>query len=159
MIKAMLLALGLVVPMFGKEKVIDTYIAEEYVDYAVEISAEYNLPPEFIVAMIERESSGRASAVSKSNCIGLMQISPKWHGERAEELGVTDLTDAYGNILVGCDFVAELFGKYGDAYTVLMAYNEGEYSGAVERAENGEYSDYSTQIVDRFYELMESQNR
>lgn len=139
----------------SSEKSMDTYIDAEYQSYVCEIAEEYNLEPELIVAMIETESSGKADAVSSAKCIGLMQVSPKWHKDRMERLGVTDLTDPYGNILVGCDFVAELFGKYNDVHTVLMAYNEGEYHGAIERAENGDYSNYAKKIVKRWNELKE----
>ena len=136
-----------------KEEKMDTYISETYQEYVCEIAGEYELEPELIVAMIEAESSGRRKVVSSANCIGLMQISPKWQKDRMERLGVTDLTDAYDNILVGCDLVAELFDKYDDVYTVLMAYNEGEYGGAIERAEAGNYSKYAKKIVARYKEL------
>lgn len=131
----------------------ESYIREEYQEYVYEIAEEYDLEPELIIAMIESESSGRRKVVSSAGCVGLMQISPKWHSDRMEKLGVTDLTDAYGNILVGCDFVAELYEKYEDTHTVLMCYNAGEYSGAVEKAERGEYSKYAVKIVKRCEEL------
>jgi soluble lytic murein transglycosylase-like protein len=150
-ISGLILAMALLMPIK-----MDTYIAEEYQVYAYEVAKEYNLEPELVVAMIEAESSGRASVVSSAKCIGLMQISPKWHKDRMEKLGVDDLTDAYGNISVGCDFVAELFEKYEDVYAVLMAYNEGEYSGAIKRAKDGEYSNYAKKIVARCEELKES---
>ena len=150
MIKAFIFSLALLLPI-GNE--ISSYVCDEYKAYACEIAEMYDLSPELIVAMIEKESSGKRKAVSSANCIGLMQISPKWQKDRMEKLGVTDLTDAYSNILVGCDLVAELFDKYGDVYAVLMAYNEGEYSGAIERAENGEYSAYATKIVERWREM------
>lgn len=155
MLKVLMIALVMLLPV-NTEKKMDTYISEEYQGYVYEVADQYDLDPELIVAMIEAESSGRPSVVSSAKCIGLMQVSPKWHKERMEELGVTDLTDAYGNILVGCDFVAELFDKYEDVYAVLMAYNEGEYSGAIKRANKGEYSEYAKKIVARIKELKES---
>lgn len=155
MIKVLMIALVMLLPV-NVDKKMDTYISEEYQEYVYEVTKEYDLEPELIVAMIEAESSGRASVVSSAKCIGLMQVSPKWHKERMEKLGVEDLTDAYGNISVGCDFVAELFEKYEDVYAVLMAYNEGEYSGAIKRANKGEYSEYAKKIVARCEELKES---
>ena len=56
-------------------------------------------------------------------CIGVMQIDPEWHGERMERLGVKDLTDTRGNMLVGADYLSELAGRYEDIGIVLMAYN------------------------------------
>lgn len=130
-----------------------SYIDEQYQDYAATIAEEYEIDPFLVVAMIEAESSGRRKVVSKAGCIGLMQINPKWHKDRMERLEVTDLKDAYSNILVGCDYLAELFRKHEDVYTVLMCYNQGEYGGAVEQAERGDYSNYARKIVNRAKEL------
>ena len=135
------------------QEVKDTYIKPEYQAYVEEIAESYDLNPNLILAMIESESSGRRKVVSNAGCIGLMQIRPKCHLERMERLGVTDLKDAYSNILVGCDFVAELYEKYEDYYAVLMAYNEGEYGGAIKRAKEGKYSRYSKKIMARAEEL------
>lgn len=139
-------------PVTEEEK-IESYIDEEYQKYAIEIADKYSINHYLVIAMIEAESSGRRKVVSKAGCVGLMQINPKWHKERMDLLGVTDLKDAYGNILVGCDFLAELFYKYEDVYAVLMAYNEGEYGGAIKRAAEGKYSDYALRIVERAKEL------
>lgn len=85
-----------------------------------EISAG-RIQPEFIQAVIERESNYDAAA--GTDCIGLMQVSPKWHKERMERLGVTNLKDPYENIVVGTDILVELFGESEDPYWVLMHYN------------------------------------
>ena len=152
MFKLLMISVALLLP---QQEVEQTYIKEEYQEYVCEIAESYELEPELIFAMIEAESSGRPKVVSKAGCIGLMQISPKWHWDRMEKLGVTDLTDPYSNILVGCDFVAELFSRHDDVHTVLMCYNEGEYGGAVERAEEGKYSKYAKKIVARYESLTE----
>lgn len=122
-------------------------------DIIEEVAEAYSISPEFITAVIEAESTFDADAVSECGAVGLMQVVPKWHGERMERLGVTDLTDPYQNILCGTDALAELFDKYGEAYTVLMAYNEGEYGTALERAEAGDFSQYATGIIERTVEL------
>lgn len=136
----------------------ESYIRKEYQGYASEIAEDYGLDPSLVIAIIESESSGRRKVVSSAGCVGLMQISPKWHTDRMERLGVEDLEDAYGNILVGCDYLSELCGKYDDVYTVLMCYNEGEYSGAVEKAEQGKHSKYAEKIVARSKELKEEKD-
>lgn len=135
------------------QEVKDTYIKTEYQEYVSQITEDYDLDESLILAMIESESSGRTKVESNVGCVGLMQIYPKYHQERMQRLGVTDLKDAYSNILVGCDFVAELYEKYGDYYAVLMAYNEGEYGGAIKRAKEGKYSRYSKKIMARAEEL------
>lgn len=143
--------LSIVAPSMPEYK--DTYVSEEIQGYVSEVSQFYDLNPNLILAMIEAESSGRTKVVSKAGCVGLMQVSPKWHKDRMDRLGVTDLTDAYSNILVGCDFVAEMFAKYDDVYCVLMGYNQGEYSGAIGKAMEGKYSRYAKKIVSRMNEL------
>lgn len=127
-----------------------TYISEEAQADCVKYGEEYGICPELLMAMIERESSGQADAVN-GDCKGLMQISQKWHANRMERLGVTDIYDVDGNIHVGTDYLAELFEKYGEAATVLMVYH-GE-KNAVEKAENGEISKYADWILTRSAEL------
>ena len=73
--------------------------------------------------------------------------------------GVTDLTDPYQNILCGTDFISELADKYEDLYLVLMYYNQGEYGGAIEQWESGQYSDYAVSIVERAAELEEAHGK
>lgn len=73
-----------------------------------EIGTRYQICPELLEAVIERESGGDPNAQNGS-CIGLMQVSEKWHRDRMARLGVTDLHDPYGNILTGADYLHELF--------------------------------------------------
>lgn len=128
----------------------DTWICEEYQEYIYEVSEEYHVCPELIMAIVEQESSGNAKAVN-GNCKGLMQVSEHWHVGRMESLGVTDLFDPYSNILVGTDYFMELVTEYDDLYTVLMVYNG--TADAVEKAEAGQYTDYATEIVARAEQL------
>lgn len=123
---------------------------EEWRDYIEIVAEEYGVCPEIVEAVIERESSWRPDAVNGS-CIGLMQINPEFHADRMERLGIEDLLDPYDNILVGTDFLAELFRTYGDPYAVLMYYNAG-YDGLRDwRA--GKHSDYAVEVADRAAEL------
>ena len=125
--------------------------------YTVEIGEKYNICPELIQAIIERESSYDPYA-KNGNCIGLMQVSQRWHADRMEELGVTNLYDPYSNILVGTDYLAELFdeaiqsGRGDDLYYVLMRYNL-KTSTANRRWESGDYSDYAIEVSERAAEL------
>ncbi len=128
----------------------DTWICEEYQEYIYEVSEEYHVCPELIMAIVEQESSGRADAENEG-CIGLMQVSEKWHADRMERLGVTSLYDPYGNILVGTDYFMELAEEYEDIYTVLMCYNG--TADAVAKAAVGDYTDYATGIVSRTEQL------
>lgn len=102
----------------------ETDIPEEYQNYCIEIGKQYHICPELLMAMIEQESSGRADVVNETGDTGLLQVNPKWHKERMERLGVSDLTDPYSNILVAADYLEELFQESdGDIYLVLMKYN------------------------------------
>ena len=130
----------------------DTYLSEEIQAACVEIGTDYGICPELLMAMIEKESSGRKNVVSESGHIGLMQITPRFHQERIDRLGVYDLTDIKGNILVGTDYLNELFEKHSDIYMVLMSYNMGERK-ATELYEQEIYSNYAVSITERSAEL------
>ena len=130
----------------------DTSICEEYQEYIYEISDMYCVSPELIMAMVEAESGGNANATNKNTgCKGLMQIYEKWHWDRMERLGVTDLYDPYSNILVGVDYFMELADEYDDLPLVLMIYNGS--NDAFERWEADDYTDYANEIMDRAAEL------
>ena len=130
----------------------DTCVSKDIQSIVEDVSAKYNVCPELILAIIEQESSGNPNAVN-GDCKGLMQVSEKWHKDRMERLGVTDLFDPYGNILVGTDYLMELANKYDDLYLVLMIYNG--TSDAFERAETYNWTEYAETIVKRTMELEE----
>ena len=130
----------------------DTFISNEIQSIVEDVSAKYNVCPELILAIIEQESSGNPNAVN-GDCKGLMQVSEKWHKDRMERIGVTDLFDQYGNILVGTDYFMELADEYDDLYLVLMIYSG--TSDAFERAETYNWTEYAETIVKRTMELEE----
>ena len=119
----------------------------DYIDFVCE---QKDICPELVQAIIETESNWDPEA-RNGDCVGLMQISEYWHQDRMERLGVTDLTDPYDNILVGVDYLAELFRRYEDPAMVLMLYN-GD-SRAWKFWETGEMSEYAARILDRAAEL------
>lgn len=128
----------------------DTYISRQAYDACVMFANEYCICPELVMAIIERESTGNPNATN-GNCKGLMQISEKWHVDRMDRLGVTDIYDTVGNIRVGVDYLSDLFLEYEDAATVLMVYH-GE-KDAVSKSMRGEISDYAKGILERSQEL------
>lgn len=130
----------------------ETYISDTAYEACVDYGEQYNICPELLMAIIEAESRGQPD-VENGGCKGLMQISVKWHSGRMEKLGVEDIFDERSNILVGADFLSELFEKYQDAAIVLMVYH-GERN-AVQKAENGEISSYAEGILERSAELEE----
>lgn len=94
-------------------------------DLVREACQEADIPFELALAVIWRESTYRNISGDSGASIGYMQVQPKWHWDRMERLGVTDLTDPYSNFRVGCDYIAELLDRYPLAYA-LTAYNSGK---------------------------------
>lgn len=127
-----------------------TYLSDEVQEICVKYGEQYGICPELLMSIIERESAGQ-SDIESGGCKGLMQISDRWHTERMNRVGVTDIYDMDGNIHVGADYLAELFEEYGEVATVLMVYHGEE--DAVTRAENGEISKYADWILNRSAEL------
>ena len=97
---------------------------------------EYGIDPALVMAVIQKESDFDTAAIGDSgDSAGLMQVQERWHRERMERLGVSDLLDPYQNTLVGIDYLAELLTKYPVA-DALTAYNSGspgesDYAAAV----------------------------
>ena len=129
----------------------DTYIKPEYVQYCEQIGAMKNIQPEFLEAFIEYESSGNPNA-RNGKCLGLCQVYEDVHRDRMRRLGVSNLYDPYGNILVAADILVDLFETYGDdTALIVMMYNGS--SDAKRRAENWNFTDYANKVLNRAAEL------
>lgn len=126
----------------------DTWISEEAQQQCITYGEEYGICPELLMAIIEQESSGQAYAENGS-CKGLMQISEKWHKDRMDKLDADIYED---NVMIGTDYLAELFAENEDVYWVLMAYNGGiDYANRMYEEEK--YSKYAVSIANRSAEL------
>lgn len=120
--------------------------------FVIRICEDHHIEPSVVIAVMERESRFRADAVGDSgDALGLMQIQPKWHRERMDRLGVTDLLNPYQNVKVGIDFLAELLDRYnGDIECALMAYNAGMSGARKYWFSKGIYSNgYSQAVMER----------
>lgn len=152
-----LIAILVFIPAISTSAQTKTPSRSDIEEYTVEIGEMYNICPELIQAIIERESDYDPYA-ENGNCIGLMQVSKKWHADRMKKLGVTNLYDPYSNILVGTDYLAELVdeaiqsGRGADFYYVLMRFNL-KTSTANSRWDSGDYSDYAIEVSERAAEL------
>lgn len=129
----------------------NTCVSETAIESCYEYGEQYDFRSELLIAIIEAESSGNPNA-KNGDCLGLMQVSEKWHTDRMESLGVSDLYDERGNILVATDYLYELFMQYGDLGMVLMTYN-GDSSAKDYWNGNGELSAYAKKIINRTEEL------
>lgn len=99
-------------------------------------SRQYGLDSRVVKALIEEESGWLETAEGDGgNSIGLMQIQERWHKDRMQRLGVTDLYDPKQNVKVGCDILAELLGKYGNYKDALSVYNSGNTKDGKQYAE------------------------
>lgn len=118
---------------------------------------EYGVDYYTVLALIERESGYHWDKVGDNgNSKGYMQIYEKWHTERMEAEGVTDLFNPYQNIRVGLNCLREIQDKYlasSGENCVLMVYNMGE-SGAKKLWAKDIYSSaYSREVISRAQEL------
>ena len=134
----------------AKAKNEDTWLSPEIQGYCEEIGEEYSICPELLEALIETESSGNPQATC-GNCRGLMQVNESSHKDRMKKLGISNIYDKKGNIIVATDYLLELFEKYEDIGTVLMVYNGTK--NAVRRGEQGDYTKYARKIMQRSREL------
>lgn len=126
----------------------DIPLDDELQDYIIETSEERGVDPAIIIAMIERESQFDIDVIGdRGKAFGLMQIHPRWHSDRMEKLGVTDLLDPYQNVTVGIDIMAELLDRGESVEWALMAYNGG-YAHANRHIEAGTLSGYATDVLE-----------
>lgn len=109
------------------------------------------------LALIERESGYHWDKVGDNgNSKGYMQIYEKWHIERMEAEGVTDLFNPYQNIRVGLNCLREIQDKYlasSGENCVLMVYNMGESTAKKLWAKDIYSSAYSREVIARAQEL------
>lgn len=100
----------------------DEDIPEEVQLAAEKWGAEYYIVPEILEAMAFYESTYRAE-VDNGNCKGLMQINIKFHKDRMEKLGITDIHDADQNMHLAADYLAELRRQNPEIEDVLKKYS------------------------------------
>ena len=130
----------------------ETGIPENIYQDAEIIGHEFNICPELLLAIAERESRFQADAKNGS-CKGLMQLNTACHKARFEEMGwsTSDWSNDYINMYVAADYLSDLFEQYEDVGIVLGVYH-GE-SDAVRKGQSGKLSPYVTKILERSEEL------
>lgn len=98
-------------------------ISNEMID---DIAVRSGVDPNIVKAIIKEESNGNPNAVGDGGeSIGLMQIQPRWHQTKMEELGIVNLYDAQENVILGCAILSDLYDKYGNYEDALSVYNSG----------------------------------
>lgn len=93
--------------------------------YISQICEQYypEIDPYIVLAVLEMESNYQPNVESSAGAVGLMQVIPKYHAWRAEKYHLIDIWDPYTNIIVGVDFMNDLYQKYGDWNRALLGYN------------------------------------
>ena len=103
----------------------DVPLSADLQEHIRQLCDDYGVDMPLVLAIIGQESNYRSDAVGDNgNSLGLMQIQPRWHQARMDDLGVTDLLDPYQNVTVGIDLLAELIETGGTRWAI-MAYNAG----------------------------------
>ena len=126
----------------------DVPLSDDLQDYIFEVCEGYGVNHLVVLAMIKKESAFNSASVGDNgNSLGLMQIQPRWHQQRMNELGVTDLLDPYQNILVGVDYLADMMAYEKGLEWALMAYNGGP-TYANQKAAAGEVNKYAKSVLE-----------
>lgn len=102
----------------------DVPLSYEDQDFLHTACQESGVPYALALAVIERETQFQNLVGDDGASLGYMQVQERWHWDRMDRLGVTDLMNPFGNFRVGCDFLAELLEKY-PTQEALTAYNSG----------------------------------
>lgn len=130
----------------------------ELQSFIIQLCEEHHIDPAVVIAMIDAESGFNASAIGDSGyAFGLMQIQQRWHLDRMDKLGVSNLLDPFQNVAVGIDYLAELIDYYnGNLEKALIAYNAGQLGAYNLYFCQGIYSNqYSSKILGNIENLTE----
>lgn len=117
----------------------------------------------FLMAIAEHESDFQTDLVSDGGLsLGMMQINTKWHTDRMEALGVTDLMDPVQCAVVAIDYLCELEIRYGFepwSEGLLMSYNMGPDSARNALNAGRTSTDYSRTIMTTFQGYLEEREK
>lgn len=130
----------------------ETGVPEDIYEYAEVIGNEFDICPELLMALAERESCFQADA-ENGPCKGLLQVNANTHKQRFVDAGwkSSEWMDPYKNMYVGASYLHDLFVQYEDVGIVLGLYH-GE-KNAVSKGKSGSLSSYVTKILERSAEL------
>lgn len=120
--------------------------------YTQGVCLDYDIDPALVFAIMYVESAYQLDAIN-GDCLGLMQISEKWHTERMQELGGSNLYDPYANILTAVDYLAELLAQDNSLEWALMTYNGLDEDVKNQLLDDGQVSDYVYKVYKKWGEL------
>lgn len=104
---------------------------KEIIDYATNSAQKYYLSSQLVLAMIEPESEFNTFAVSKADCIGLMQVNWKMWKPELIKSGIAnkveDLYDPQINIEAGCFILRKYIDQTKDLKQAIYKYLGSEH--------------------------------
>ncbi len=100
---------------------------EELRPLIVKVAMRHRLDPDLVEAVVEAESGGNPSAVSRAQAYGLMQVRiPTARDMAGRDVTIDELFDPVTNLDLGCRYLRRMLDRYkGDVRLALMAYNAG----------------------------------
>jgi soluble lytic murein transglycosylase-like protein len=129
---------------------ISAQVATDIVAQAYRSAAQFHLDPMLILAVISVESRFNPIAESPMGAKGLMQIIPKFHTDKFNELGgVNAAFEPGANIWVGASILRDCLRRAGDIAAALQLY----VGASSDESENG-YSDKVLGERDRLNEVL-----
>ncbi|MDH3286732.1 MAG: transglycosylase SLT domain-containing protein [Betaproteobacteria bacterium] len=117
----------------GSYRVLSEYLAKRYrvsqrvtfelVTLAHKVGRQHKLDPLLIIAVVGIESSFNPIAESNMGAKGLMQIIPKYHGEKLQPFGgERAVFDRATNVVVGTQILKEYLRRTGNLGIALQMY-------------------------------------
>jgi len=116
-----------------KQPKLDPAITKPTSDAIVKYAKKYGFPPEFIVCLIDRESSFNTIATSSADCVGLMQINEKFHKDKLAKIGIKSdqLFHIDHNIHIGCMILRKYYNSTKSIGKALTKYVGGKHPSYV----------------------------
>ena len=112
-----------VAEFIGKRYRVSQDAVAGFVAAAYRAGAEWKVDPLLILAVVAVESRYNPVAESNVGAKGLMQVIPKFHGEKLlEHGGEAALLDPQVNIQVGAQILREYLRRFGETETALQMY-------------------------------------
>jgi len=102
----------------SQDKIQATLKWKSDIEYAAQ---QHGVPWELLAAIVAVESGGNPNAVSPAGAVGLAQVMPQYHAQRAAKYG-GDLSDPRVNLLVAAEILAENYKRYGSWDKAIAAY-------------------------------------
>lgn len=101
------------------------YGPDLYRFYISQIHEQYypDVDPYIALAVLEIESNYKPNLTSSAGAVGLMQWIPKWHAHRMAKFHLNDMWDPYTNIIVGMDYLNDLYLSTASWREALYGYN------------------------------------